>query len=165
MPLCVKPKIIIYCLCQITLNQTLSREFEKQCKFSSHVKAKSCKKKSHTKCTTSNCVDHKIKYHSMADVALPSNTASRQQTKICAASNKMNADQSSHMYHTGYNRWKQLSGQKVQNYFLKYVSEWTASVVQWSEFLATDTEVSGSIPEATRFSEQQWVWNGVHSAS
>ena len=29
----------------------------------------------------------------------------------------------------------------------------TASVVQWSEFLATDTEVSGSIPGATRFSE------------
>ena len=26
-------------------------------------------------------------------------------------------------------------------------------------------EVSGSIPGATRFSEQQWVWNGVHSAS
>ena len=39
----------------------------------------------------------------------------------------------------------------------------TASVVQWSEFLATDTEVSGLIPGATRFSEQQWVWNGVHS--
>ena len=29
----------------------------------------------------------------------------------------------------------------------------TASVVQWSEFLATDTEVSGSILGATRFSE------------
>ena len=29
----------------------------------------------------------------------------------------------------------------------------TASVVWWSEFLATDTEVSGSIPGATRFSE------------
>ena len=29
----------------------------------------------------------------------------------------------------------------------------TASVVYWSEFLATDTEVSGSIPGATRFSE------------
>ena len=29
----------------------------------------------------------------------------------------------------------------------------TASVVKWSEFLATDTEVSGSIPGATRFSE------------
>jgi len=37
----------------------------------------------------------------------------------------------------------------------------------WSsgQFLATDTEVSGSIPGATRFSEWQWVWNGVHSAS
>ena len=29
----------------------------------------------------------------------------------------------------------------------------TASVVWWSEFLATDTEVPGSIPGATRFSE------------
>ena len=45
------------------------------------------------------------------------------------------------------------------------VARSTASVVQWSEFLATDTEFSGSIPGATRFSEQQWVWNGVHSAS
>ena len=41
----------------------------------------------------------------------------------------------------------------------------TATVVQWSGFLATDTEVSGSIPNATRFSEWQWVWNGVHSDS
>jgi hypothetical protein len=24
---------------------------------------------------------------------------------------------------------------------------------------------SGSIPGATRFSEKQWVWNGLHSAS
>ena len=38
-------------------------------------------------------------------------------------------------------------------------------MVKWSGFLATDTEVSGSIPGATRFSEWQWVWNGVHSAS
>jgi hypothetical protein len=29
-----------------------------------------------------------------------------------------------------------------------------ASVVLWSEFLATDPEVSGSIPGATRFSEK-----------
>jgi hypothetical protein len=29
----------------------------------------------------------------------------------------------------------------------------TASVVWWPEFLATDTEVPGSIPGATRFSE------------
>jgi hypothetical protein len=34
-----------------------------------------------------------------------------------------------------------------------------------SEFLATDPEVLGSIPGASRFSERQWVWNGVHSAS
>jgi hypothetical protein len=32
-------------------------------------------------------------------------------------------------------------------------------------FLATDPEVLGSIPGAYRFSEKQWVWNGVHSAS
>jgi hypothetical protein len=35
----------------------------------------------------------------------------------------------------------------------------------WSGFLATDTEVPGSIPGATRFSEWWWVWDGVHSAS
>jgi hypothetical protein len=29
---------------------------------------------------------------------------------------------------------------------------------------AADPEVPGSIPGATRFSEYQWVWNGVHSA-
>jgi hypothetical protein len=40
-----------------------------------------------------------------------------------------------------------------------------ASVVSWSEFLAAGTEVPGSILGATRFSEYQWIWNGVHSAS
>jgi hypothetical protein len=39
----------------------------------------------------------------------------------------------------------------------------TASVVYWSEFLAANPEVLGLIPGATRFSELQWVWNGVHS--
>jgi hypothetical protein len=29
----------------------------------------------------------------------------------------------------------------------------------------TDAEVLVSIPGASRFSERQWVWNGVHSAS
>jgi hypothetical protein len=29
--------------------------------------------------------------------------------------------------------------------------------------VAADSEVSGSIPGADRFSEKQWVWNGVHS--
>jgi hypothetical protein len=33
----------------------------------------------------------------------------------------------------------------------------TASMVQWSEFLATDPEVLGSIPGPTRFSEK---WGG-----
>jgi hypothetical protein len=32
-------------------------------------------------------------------------------------------------------------------------------------FLATDPEVLGSIPGASRFSEKQWVWNRVYSAS
>jgi hypothetical protein len=41
----------------------------------------------------------------------------------------------------------------------------TASVVQWSEFLATDPEISGSISGSTTFSGKQWVWNGIHSAS
>jgi hypothetical protein len=33
-----------------------------------------------------------------------------------------------------------------------------------SDFLAADPEVPGSIPGAARFSEQLWVWNGVHPA-
>jgi hypothetical protein len=33
-----------------------------------------------------------------------------------------------------------------------------------SELIATDPEVLGSIPCASRFSEKQWVWNRVHSA-
>jgi hypothetical protein len=41
----------------------------------------------------------------------------------------------------------------------------TASVVYWSEFLATDPEVPGPIPGPTIFSEKQGVWNGAHSAS
>jgi hypothetical protein len=35
----------------------------------------------------------------------------------------------------------------------------------WLEFFATDPEVPGSIPGATRFSEKYWVCNGIHSAS
>jgi hypothetical protein len=38
--------------------------------------------------------------------------------------------------------------------FIKIGSDMTASVVLWSEFLATDPEVPGSIPGATRFSEK-----------
>jgi hypothetical protein len=33
-----------------------------------------------------------------------------------------------------------------------------------SDFLAADPEVPCSILGATRFSEKQWVWNGVYSA-
>jgi hypothetical protein len=32
------------------------------------------------------------------------------------------------------------------------------------QYLAAYLEVLGSIPGATRYSEQQLVWNGVHSA-
>jgi len=38
-----------------------------------------------------------------------------------------------------------------------------ASVVYWLEFLTADTEVQGSIPGATRLSEWQCVWDGVHT--
>jgi hypothetical protein len=48
---------------------------------------------------------------------------------------------------------------------MAYEFKWTASVVYWSEFLARDLEVLGSIPCASRFSEKQRVWNGVYSAS
>jgi hypothetical protein len=44
---------------------------------------------------------------------------------------------------------------------LIYRSLLAASVVWWSEFLATDPEVPGSIPGSTRFSEKQWIWNRV----
>jgi hypothetical protein len=37
-------------------------------------------------------------------------------------------------------------------------------VVYWSEFLAANSEVPGSIFGATSFSEEQWVWNGAHLA-
>ena len=37
--------------------------------------------------------------------------------------------------------------------FVLLIKDVTASVVYWSEFLATDTEVPGSIPGATRFCE------------
>jgi hypothetical protein len=50
----------------------------------------------------------------------------------------------------------------IKLYFFTYAID--RLCVLWSEFLATDPEVSGSIPGAVRFSEKQWVWNGVHSA-
>jgi hypothetical protein len=40
----------------------------------------------------------------------------------------------------------------------------TASVVYWSDFLAADPEVPGSIRSPARFSEEQCVWKGAHSA-
>jgi hypothetical protein len=37
-------------------------------------------------------------------------------------------------------------------------------VVEWSEFLAANPEVPGSITGATRFPEYQWIWDGIYSA-
>jgi hypothetical protein len=37
-----------------------------------------------------------------------------------------------------------------------------ASVVQWSQFLATDPEVQGSIPGTTRVTENMRVWKGAY---
>jgi len=48
MPHRVKPKLIAYRLCQITLDETLSSKFEKWCQFLSHAKVKSNKKKFYT---------------------------------------------------------------------------------------------------------------------
>jgi hypothetical protein len=62
----VKPKIIVYYLCEIALNHTLSRKFKKWCKFSSCIEAKSCKKKSHTKrpaCVWCHLFCHKLFFH------------------------------------------------------------------------------------------------------
>jgi hypothetical protein len=39
------------------------------------------------------------------------------------------------------------------------------SVICVLQVLPTEPEVPGSIPGSSRFSETQWVWNGVHSAS
>jgi hypothetical protein len=36
---------------------------------------------------------------------------------------------------------------------------------QGCKFLATNTGVPGSIPGVPDFSEQLWVWTGVHSVS
>jgi hypothetical protein len=44
-------------------------------------------------------------------------------------------------------------------------SSGTASVVLWSEFLATDPEVPGFDSRRFQISEKQRVWNGVHPAS
>jgi hypothetical protein len=43
----------------------------------------------------------------------------------------------------------------LEGYFMTLsVARLTASVVQWSEFLATDPQVPGSIPGPTRFSDK-----------
>jgi hypothetical protein len=41
----------------------------------------------------------------------------------------------------------------------------TASVVWWSEFLATDPEAWVRFPALPEKKKKKWVWNGVHSAS
>jgi hypothetical protein len=54
---------------------------------------------------------------------------------------------------------------KRRERFEEAESEERPPQVWWSEFLATDPEVPGSIPGAARFSERWWVWCWVHSAS
>jgi len=56
----------------------------------------------------------------------------------------------SRMCHGGWEVWVHGVSAIIYIYIYIYM---TASVVYWSEFLATDTEVPGSIPGATRFSE------------
>jgi hypothetical protein len=49
--------------------------------------------------------------------------------------------------------------------FIKVQSSHTdISATLWPDFIAADPEVPRSIPRAVKFSEYQWVWNGVHSA-
>jgi hypothetical protein len=61
-------------------------------------------------------------------------------------------------------------GGKMQNQFtntfylfIRYTL--TASVVRWSRVPTYRSRDPVSIPGSTRFSDKQWVWNGVHSAS
>jgi hypothetical protein len=55
----------------------------------------------------------------------------------------------------------------MQTFAISFAREWVrrASVVWWTELLAAGPEVLSSIPAATIFSAEKWVWNGVHSAS
>jgi hypothetical protein len=64
-------------------------------------------------------------------------------------------------------KWKSETGIETRASIILYrtVPTETAVVVWWLEFLATDSDVQGSIPGASRFSERQRVWNGMHSAS
>jgi hypothetical protein len=57
---------------------------------------------------------------------------------------------------------KKSASKQVAN---RLLASWFFAEFTSSTFLATDPEVPGSIPGASRFSERQWVWNGVHSAS
>jgi hypothetical protein len=54
-------------------------------------------------------------------------------------------------------------GQKYY-YLLLYIGYNFVIDLDVDVFLAANPEVPGSIPGATRFFEQQWVWNGVHLA-
>jgi hypothetical protein len=53
----------------------------------------------------------------------------------------------------------------VTQFYIHWGWRAIASVISWSELLATDPEVPGSILGITRFSEKQWAWNRVHSPS
>jgi len=55
MPHCIKPEIIVYHLCLMALNRTLSPKFAKRRKFASHFKAKS-HKRNHVKKDLPMCI-------------------------------------------------------------------------------------------------------------
>jgi hypothetical protein len=46
--------------------------------------------------------------------------------------------------------------------FLNFIQHLRINSERFGQFLATDPEVPGSIPGASRFSEKQRVWNEVH---
>jgi hypothetical protein len=64
--------------------------------------------------------------------------------------------------------WRHVPEQSNLNFLLMSVSVLGHLLISFLfsslHFLAADSEVPSSIPGATKFSEYQWVWNGVHSA-
>jgi hypothetical protein len=53
----------------------------------------------------------------------------------------------------GMSKITKTSSRIEHHIFHSSMVRWTASVVEWSEFLAANPEVLGSIPGAARFSE------------
>jgi hypothetical protein len=56
-------------------------------------------------------------------------------------------------------------GQILTSFKLSSVRNSMHHLSYWAQCLTTDPEVLGSIPRATRISEEWWAWNMVHSAS